>query len=243
MDSTLIAGKSQIVTRAQLAGIPAPASTATWRPFTHTELLDLMEDRLEAAGYSLAREQYAIQTQGLKLFATWDLKTVIANGLSLAIGFRHGNDKSMALQMVAGPRVTVCDNLSLIGETKLFRNKHKHGVFSRLREALGRYFGSLTEQVETVQDRLGVWQAAELTDDRARVLIYKLLEGKVIPGRLRPEVHTNYFEADRLGYTDSAPRSVWGLSNAVTRAIKALNPGPAFEANVGLTRVFSEAVS
>lgn len=238
--STLSAHRgAQLVTRQELRGIAAPPSTATWRPIGHAELVDIMQDRLEAAGWSIRKEQFAVQTEGLKLFGTLDLENGHApgEGLGAAIGFRHGNDKSMALQIVAGARVFVCDNLALSGDTKLFRSRHKHGVFSRLREALGGYFGKLGDEINLVKDRFGVWQAADLTDDQAKVLIYDAIQAGIIPARIRPDVHQAYFQAEDLGYADSAPRTKLGLHNAFTRAIKALNPAPSFEANVGLTKL------
>lgn len=238
--STLLAKKSKRVTRAMLAAIPAPPMTATWRPVAHGELMDILQAEAEKAGYRFAREQYAIQkAEGLKLFGTIDLEggPVPGQGLTTAIGLRHGNDKSLAINLVAGARVMVCDNLALVGDLKLFRNKHKHGVFERLRDSLKDYFDKLGGQIDRVRERFDFWRATALTDADAKVLIYDAIAGGIIPSRLRPDVHVAYFDAEKLGYEDSAPRTKLGLHNAFTRAIKLLNPAPAYEANLGLTRL------
>jgi hypothetical protein len=239
-NSSLSAVGSQIVTRDQLRSIPTPASTASWRPLPHVELVETLEDRLQAAGYRIEREQFAVQTGGLRLFGTLDLRNghELGEGLGFALGFRHANDKSLALQIVGGARVFVCDNLALSGDIQVFKNKHTHGVYGRLRQALGTYLGKLGQQIELIKDRFGVWQAAEISDDQAKVLIYDAIAKGIIPSRIRPEVHEAYFEAARLNYQDCAPRTKWGLHNAFTRSIKALNPAPAYEANLGLTRLF-----
>ena len=238
--ATLIAHSgATIVTREQLAGIPAPLSTATHRPLAHIDLDEIMRDRLAAAGYGIGRAQYAVQTEGLKLFFTYDLESLETpgEGMGLAIGGRHANDKSMALQLVGGARVFVCDNLALSGEAKLFRNRHTHGVIGRLREAIGGYFRELPRAIETIRDRFGVWQAAGLDDDAAKVVIYDAIASGIVPSRIRPEIHNAYFNADALGFEDCAPRTKFGLHNAFTRGIKALNPAPAYEANIGLTHL------
>jgi Domain of unknown function (DUF932) len=249
--STLLGAEK--VSRQDLAKFWAPASTATWRPIQHAELADIIQDRLEVAGYRIQREQYAVQTKGLKLFGTLDLTVPgadsqygdgqVGQGLGFALGFRHSNDKSLALQMVGGSRVFVCDNLALSGDVQVFRNKHTHGVYSRLRAALGTYVRQLGHQIEMMKDRFGVWQAAEISDDQAKVLIYDAIAKGVIPSRIRPEVHAAYFDAARLNYEDCAPRTAFGLHNSFTRAIKALSPAPAYEANLGLTGLFSRFVS
>jgi hypothetical protein len=89
-----------------------------------------------------------------------------------------------------------------------------------------------------VEARFERWGNAPLRDPEAKVLIYDALHQGVIPHRLRPDVHEAYFRAADLGYVDCAPRSVLGLHNAFTRSFKALNPAPAYTANVALTRLF-----
>jgi hypothetical protein len=205
----------------------------------HAELVEIMQDRLVGAGYRVTKEQYAIQNNGLRLFGTLDLANgkTPGEGLELALGFRHANDRNLALQLVAGTRVMVCENMSLIGDAQVFKNRHTHGMMGRLREALGRYFGGFGQQVEMIRDRFGVWKAARLSDDEAKVLIYNAIAGGIIPSRIRPEIHEAYFNAEPLGYADCVSRSKWGLHNAFTRSFKALNPAPAYEAQLGLTRL------
>jgi hypothetical protein len=50
-------------------------------------------------------------------------------------------------------------------------------------------------------------------------------------------VHVNYFRGPGLNYEDCAPRTKWGLHNSFTCAFKALNPEPAFSAQLGLQRL------
>jgi hypothetical protein len=233
------AGSSR-VTRQQLAGIATPLSTATHRPISHAELMDVMEGRLLDAGYQIQREQYAVQRAGLMLFGTLDLVNGHATAdYGLALGFRHSNDRHMALTIVGGSRVFVCDNLALVGSERVFNAPHRHGVIARLTETLGSFFrDKLPMEFVDVATRFERWGHAPLRDPEAKVLIYDALHHGVIPHRLRPDVHEAYFRASDLGYVDCAPRSVLGLHNAFTRSFKALNPAPAYTANVALTRLF-----
>ena len=130
-----------------------------------------------------------------------------------------------------------------LGDVAALQNKHTHGVYSRLRTALGSYIGRLGHQIETMKDRFGVWQAAGITDDQAKILIYDSIHKGVIPSRIRPEIHAAYFDAATLNYEDCAPRTAFGLHNAFTRAIKALSPAVSYEANLGLTSLFNRFTS
>jgi hypothetical protein len=240
-ESTLITHTgAQRVTRPQLAGIAPPYSTATHRPIAHAELVDLMEERLQRAGYRIVREQYAVQRAGMVLFGTLDLENHGATagpGTGLAVGFRHANDKTMALKAVAGARIFICDNLAMCGDSTVFKVLHRHGVIGLLRQSFDRYFGEYDQAITMLRDRFGVWQASPLQDIEAKALVYDAVTTGVIPGRLLDDIHVNYFRGADLGYADCAPRSKWGLHNAFTRAFKSLNPAPAFSAQLGLTRL------
>jgi len=187
------------------------------------------------------REQYAVMSRGLTLFGLLDLQNGKAprEGAGYAVGFRHANNKHMALTMVGGYRIFICDNMALSGDRKVFSHPHRPGVINRLAESLHRFFSeSLAEQFDVIEARFRKWEREELFDDDARVLIYRALETGVIPGRLRADVHTAYFDADALHYADCAPRTKLGLHNAFTRSLKALNPAPAYESQISLTRLF-----
>jgi hypothetical protein len=246
-NSDLIAhAGAQHVTRQQLAGIAPPNSTATHRPIGHADLVDMLEGALGRAGLFVEREQYAVQRGGLVLFGTMDLRnggSSAGPGTGLALGFRHGNDKSMALRCVAGARVFVCDNMALSGQSTVFRVLHRHGVVNVLRQSLDRYFGEYDQQITMLKDRFGVWQASPVTDVVAKSIVYDAITDGLIPSRLLDDIDTNYFRAAELKYEDCAPRSLWGLHNSFTRAFKALNPAPAFTAQLGLTRLLDEVTA
>lgn len=242
MTSTLIvhSGASH-VTRQELRGIATPPSTPTHAPIAHADLVKLIESALGDGGYSIVREQYAVMSKGLTLFGLLDLQNGKAprEGAGYAVGFRHANNKHMALSIVGGYRVFICDNMALTGDRKVFSHPHRHGVINRLDTSLRQFFGqSLPEQFAVIEDRFRRWEREDLYDDDARVLIYRALETGVIPARLRADVHTAYFDADALQYADCAPRTKLGLHNAFTRGLKALNPAPAYESQISLTRLF-----
>lgn len=238
--ATLMIKKSTRVTRAQLRGIDTPLSTATHHPLPHADLVDLLEDRLNASGLFITREQYAVQNHGMKLFGTLDLRNggaSVGAGTSLALGFRHGNDKSMALKCVGGARVTICDNMAMMGDATLFRLMHKHGVMAQLRERLARYFGEYDKQIASIKDRIDAWAAWGLHDIEAKATVYDAVTTGVIPTRLIDDIHTAYFSADALGYEDCQPRTKWGLHNAFTRSFKSLSAAPEWAAQTGLTKL------
>jgi hypothetical protein len=237
-NATLIAQspkfRSQIVTREQLSTFATPTGTSTWRPIPHAELASTLIDQLGQAGLGVRREQYAVGKSGLALFGALDLEGG-NDSRAMALGFRHSNDKALAVQIVGGARVLVCDNLSLSGE-KVALKKHSRGLHlgQLIREGLQRWLGAYKRFEASIVEA----EARELTDDEAKVKLFDLRYSGVLPVSIFDEAATNYFKAETLGYSDSAPRTAWGLHNAATRAVKALAPASQFRVLTDLGRAF-----
>jgi hypothetical protein len=70
------------------------------------------------------------------------------------------------------------------------------------------------------------WQRIELTDVRAKVVIYEaFVEGKLeAPKHLARTTHDLYFEPK---YEEFRTRTIWSLSNAFTSAFKETGSDPA----------------
>jgi len=86
---------------------------------------------------------------------------------------------------------------------------------------------------EPMRKQVEVWQRSELTDVRAKVVIYEaFVEGRLeAPKHLARTVHDLYFEPK---YEEFEPRTIWSLSNAFTSAFKELDPIPQFRATAKL---------
>src|SRR5690242_9961944 len=119
MASTLIAHCGGTYrTRADLATIPTPARTDTWKPVPHHDLVSSLIDDMGRRGISVVREQYAtVGRDGAKLFGVMDLRVdgLDSPDLSTSLGLRGANDRSMAIQVIAAARVFVCDNMAFSG--------------------------------------------------------------------------------------------------------------------------------
>lgn len=244
MESRLALHRGSVrVTRAQLTALPAPAVLGPiHRPVPHVELVEMVETRAAAIGLRLAREEYGIQDDGALLFGTMDFEESNFSRLSralpdhgVALGLRSSNAKQFAITLVAGQRVFVCDNLVLSGDLIALRRKHTSGLNLRAEvdEGLERYL----EHVGALVDSIARLQAEAIDDTQAKVVVYDAFAAGIVPSRLFDDVHGNYF-APTPEMVDCQPRTMGGLHNAFTRAVKVLNPAPAFRATTELGRMF-----
>lgn len=118
MSGILLAHKGAVVvTRAELEGIEAPEGTETWKPVKHATLVSALTEAITNHQRYIVKEEFAIQRDGKVLFGVMDLKWGETIEYRAALGLRTSNDKTMSIQMVAGARVFVCDNLVFSGDS------------------------------------------------------------------------------------------------------------------------------
>lgn len=249
--ATLSGSHSRIVTLDDLRKLPDPKPIGNYHvPVRHDLLVSEIEKQVEQAGYVIRREQLAINGgmhSGDRIFGTLDLTPMsttakLGTVQGRAVGFRHGNDGSMALGMVAGERVFVCDNMMFSGDAVVMHRKHTKGFDLQrdVAEAMDRLvdrFIDLDALVEKMQNEA-------LPDRTAEAVIYDaFMRSDVMALRHMPEVHDWYFGAAEENaaetITDVAPRSAWGLYNAFTRVIRGFEPHRTQEATAGVTRYFT----
>jgi len=235
-EATLIAHSGAVkVTRDELRGVATPRGTSSWKPIPHSLLVDCIEETLKRNQLKVAKEEYAVQTEGAKLFGVMTLKSEHGD-YALALGIRTSNDKSFPVQMIAGARVFVCDNLAFSGSVVTLRRKHTSGLDIRTEVAGGitRAIGQFVQMEGAVEKMKRI----DLTgkDQFAKSKMLDAAVKGVMPLRLIPEVHKNYFEPK---HEEFAPRNAWSLHNAFTEAFKELKPNIAMQCGVELGKLFN----
>jgi hypothetical protein len=240
MSSTLSAHKDTTkITIEQLRTINTPESSQYWRPVAHIELVETLKSELDRRDLSVVREEFAVGSEGRKLFGTLDINTDLVSGVGLSLGFRHSNDKRISIQIVGGGRVFVCDNMMLSGDVTLLKQKHNWSY--NLRSLIQRGLDVWQNKRVNMADSIDRMRNTPIADETARALLSKALYEGVTTFATFKETYELYFErAVRTPelYQDCAPRSVYGLHNAYTRALKASTPNAAFSTNIELGKLF-----
>lgn len=163
------------------------------------------------------------------MFGVLDLNSR-ADGFCFSIGVRNGNDKSMRLSMVAGLRVTVCDNMLFSGDFKPVLRKHTKAM--KITDLIAVGVEKIQRNFDPMARRVEEWKARALTDSTAKSIIYDAcLTEKLFPRNVLPSVHRHYFTPETEEFR---PRTMWSLSNAFTSALKGLKPVPQFQATAKL---------
>lgn len=228
---------------AELAALPVPMVLGTkHQPVPHVQLVDTILAEMDRRDLRPTKQQYALGAKGAALFGVIDLApkqeslaAIDPTSGGLSFGFRAANDMSLAIKAVAGTRVFVCDNLALSGDMIALSRKHTTGL--DLADEIRRGFDKFLHQAEVLATQVAAMTNFQLTDEQAKVIVFDAFAAKFLPVRLLDDVAGFYFQASDET-PDCQPRSLWGLHNAFTRAMKTMKPVPAFEATVQLGRHF-----
>ena len=222
------------ITREELRLIRAPEASPTHQPIPHGAIAEALAEGLGFRHISAIREEYAVSSDGMKMFGVLDLETTF-DGCRFSVGIRNSNDKSMRLALTVGYRVLVCDNMAFHGDFTPVLAKHtKHlslvDVLSVGIDRIQRNFEPMKKQVEA-------WKAARISDESAKLIIYRAFvqDELEVPKHLARRVHDLYFNPT---VEEFASRTAWSLSNAFTGAFKELDPIPQFKATARLAAFF-----
>lgn len=237
-ESTLIAHvDTNLVTRAQLAALPPVMATDTFKPVAHIELVETLEKALNRRDILVKREQFAVNKSGAKLFGTLDLSLNGVAGTCASLGIRTANDKSMSIQIIAGMRIFVCDNMCFNGDTVCVNRKHTSGLdlFEELDEAVSNY----EQHYHILKLEIGSLKSLPLADDQVKNIIYDLFAQEAMPIRFFRDVAQEYFVPR---HEDFSPRTAWSLLNAFTEVAKQMPMSTRIDATQEVSRYFSKLV-
>ena len=227
--STLISCTGKI-TRAELAQLPTPPSTATHVPIPHAAVVEALVDTLSNRQISIVDEEFAVSKDGMEMFGVLDLATGF-EGCRFAIGVRNANNKRFRLACTVGLRVFVCHNLAFRGDFSPVLAKHSKHL--SLEDTLSIGVDRMQRNFEPMRKQVENWRAQQMSAAEAKLTIYRaFIEGDLdVPRHLARRVHDLYFTPQHEEFNS---RTMWSLSNAFTSSFKELDPIPQFRATAKL---------
>ena len=207
---------ASLVTKGDLELMPAPASTETWYPIRHIDVLDSVEETIESARFQIKACHFSVSKQNKRFFGVLDLKSDLADGVSLSVGIRNSNDKTFPIGFCIGNRTFVCDNLAFSSEVVISKRHTRFGA-DRFREGIANAVGQLSSYQRLEAKRIEHLQQQTLSNERAESLLLRAWEEKLIGTRkLRPILD----EWRNPSFEEFKPRTGWSLLSAYTHIVK-----------------------
>lgn len=206
----------------ELAAVETPAPTETWEPIAHIDIVNALLKEAEGAGFKITREQYGLSQSGNQMFGVLDFSSGTAD-YSYSVGFRNSHDKTWAAGVAAGHRIFVCDNLVLSGE---YVEKRKHTVGNGFIQMMRDAFAFIPQRLEEMTKNLERLKLEGLSDDEARLLVFKTFEmGAITSSRIGQVWH----EYQHPTFEEFSEPTKYNLLMAFTEVAKRENSVMALE--------------
>jgi len=213
---------AETVDRETVFDTATPASTQTWYPLPHRDLIYEVEGQLEDAGFQLTAESHALSHEGDRYFGVFEvsLPDRTIGDYQWIVGLRNSHDKSFPAGLVAGTHVLCCDNLAFTGEVKISR-KHTRFASRDLRHLTARAVGQLGDRFRGLDQRIAAYRDRSISNPKAHDLIVKAIDCRAVTPTQIPKV---LGEWRTPSHEEFQARNAWSLFNAFTEAHKGLNP-------------------
>jgi hypothetical protein len=196
-----------------------PASTKTYSPLSHLDLITSVREQLDKRGLTIKDERYAQNRQGQQMFGHMTIEGL--NGeQDMCLGFRNSYDKSMQVGVVGGSRVIVCSNLMFAGDFKALQ-MHQGNVVQELNTMLGKAADRLEEHYRKLQLDSEKMKQVEVNPR----IIHEILGELFYSESVVTEAQLRIIRGELREQTNFGDGSLWDIYNHTTEALKTTPSG------------------
>jgi hypothetical protein len=229
--SLLLHCGAESATLEEIASIPLPKETRTYKPVSHQALATMLgaiaADLLPE--FELVSTQFGLARDGQQLFGVHTLKNG-SSAMGLSIGFRNSYNKSLSVGIAVGSTVFVCDNLCLHGDVAVLK-KHTLNVVASIESlALSAIYKSRSA-FKQIQEDAEVMKSIPLSDEDAYRTIGLIYGRGIITPRQIPVVKKEWLKPTHDAFED---RNAWSFYNAVTESLKTSPPQSIMERHLAI---------
>ncbi len=229
---SLMMCEGKYVGRDEIAAIPTPEGTASWKPVPHLDVIDSVTEAIKAKHWQIVDEQYGLAREGQRMFGVMRINKSSSSDWSRCIGIRNSHDQSLSVGLAAGISVMCCSNLAF-GGTMVLKRRHTSRI------ELGNLVVEAVDELEmeflnleTVSEDL---KLHEVKADEARAVIVRAAEVNAINSC---DIVPIFREFQKPCHEEFEEPTRWSLLNAFTEYAKKYSPGRADLCHRGLTRLF-----
>jgi hypothetical protein len=223
--TTMITIYGNQVSRSELStDVRTPARAGRcWQGVPHRVLADTLVSKIEARRINILEEKWALDRKGNALVGAFELQLPDVPeipGQRFALGIRHANDLSRALQINCGTTILVCSN-GLITGSFVLKRKHTTGLNleTELEEGVSRYL----DEARFVPDIIEALQEKRLSPREIDQALMEAGRKHLLPWSAIGKVDEGYRKPVIAEFARWHGRA-WGLYNSFNEAVKQIAP-------------------
>ena len=229
---SLMMSEGKYVGRNEIAAVPTPTGTTSWKPVPHMDVIDAVTEAVKAKNWQILDEQYGLAREGQRMFGVMRINNSSSPEWSRCIGIRNSHDQSLSVGLAAGISVMCCSNLAF-GGAMVLKRRHTSRI------ELGNLVLTAVDELEmeflnleTVSEDL---KLHEVRADEARAVIVRAAEVGAVNSC---DIVPIFREFQKPSHQEFAEPTRWSLLNAFTEHAKKYSPGRADVCYRGITRLF-----
>jgi hypothetical protein len=201
---------------------PVPVQTRTYKPVSHSSLIDLTLNSIEKAGFILDKEVYSSAVDGQVANGRFSISNVADSEMQLQIGWQNSYNKQLTLKFAIGTRILVCQNGCVSGDFGAFKKKHVGEIQTFTPNAIVDYIKGAGEVFERMQAERERMKQVELTRRTKAELIGRMMIEEQFITSTQLNIISRELQAPTHDY--NAKDSLWELYNYTTFSMKETHP-------------------
>jgi len=225
-------------TKELIMNAPVPAQTKTYKPVSHSQLIDLTLDGISRAGFTLDRETYSAAVDGQVANGRFSIKNVADSEMQLQIGWQNSYNKQLTLKFAIGTRILVCSNGCVSGDYGAFKKKHVGEIQTFTPQAISDYIKLAGDSFKLIQSQREAMKQVEVTRRTKAELIGRMM----IEEQFIQSTQMNIIKRELANPTHDygAQDSLWELYNYTTFAMKETHPSLWMENHISAHKFFTD---
>ena len=205
-----------------LTSVEVPQKTTTYKPISHTELIDLTLGGIEKAGFKLGKESYTTAKDGNVANGLYTIENIKDNEMQLQIGWQNSYDKTLSLKFAIGAHVFICSNGIVRGDMGTFKRKHTGDVQEFTPYTIIENIKSVGETFEKIQSERELLKTLEVDKRTVAELVGRMIvEEEFIRSS---QLNIIRSEIKHPSYEYRSEGSLWELYQHTTHSLKETHP-------------------
>ena len=218
--SASISGR--MITLEGLNQIPCPAPSGIWKPIPHRTIVDTVLDTLaeQGIGYSPDSLKMATNRERTVVLGAVDValpSVTPSPEQTFSVGFRSSINKSVAVKIMLGTRVFICDNGMMVGDSVASLHK-RHTINLDLREEFIDTIAAFHSIAQAANRRTEELQNHNIAFDQGCEMLFKAVGADALPkSRLLHAYEQwdfNYHQSEKA--LIEHPGTAWALQQSIT---------------------------
>ena len=225
-------------TKELIMNTPVPVQTRTYKPVSHSQLIDLTLNSIEKAGFKLDKETYSSAVDGQVANGRFSISNVADSEMQLQIGWQNSYNKQLTLKFAIGTRILVCSNGCVSGDFGAFKRKHVGEIQSFTPGAIIDYIAQAGEAFTLMQQQRESMKQIEITKRTKAELVGRMMLEEQFITSTQLNIISRELKAPTHDY--NAKDSLWELYNYTTFAMKETHPAQWMESHIKAHKFFNE---